>query len=185
MRRKEDIQQSMWLRVAFTAMLFLVGLILYILPGKDQFWTRLLFLPFVFSVFAGVFLGTLPGLLLGVLIPGTACLLLKQLDPVPDGIVDAISLGISGLVAGIFYNRFKTGFGAALGALLIYLPVCALTSAIINLLSTTSYELLDFVREGVLEVHAGLVLPIVLVPLFLLIFRKSGLMELLRGEPRD
>jgi len=184
MRRKDEIARSIRLRAALMSMLFLLGLLTYIIPGRSAFYTDFLGLPLLLTVITGVVCGIVPGGFSGALIPCVASLVLKQLDFMPDAVAGMISLSAAGLTAGIFYRKFKTGLGAAIGAVLIYLPLFALSKGGLELLRSSSYTFMDFVKEGILGAYPGLLLPIVITPLLVLLFRKSGLMETLWGEER-
>jgi len=184
MRRNEDVKQAKGLRAAVTLMLLPVGVLTYILPGMMGLQTELLFLPLFVALFAGVFCGPVPGFLVGLLIPLGAGAL-QQLDFIPDAAAAAASLAAAGLTSGIFYTKFKTGLGACIGGILLEVPVFALAKLVLCLMDSRSWSLGDFLDECIVSVHAGLVLPCIVIPLLILLFRKAGVMELLRGEPRE
>ena len=185
MRRKEDISRSYKLRAVLTVTLILLGLITYILPGRGVWWTGILGLPLLLAILGGVFCGAVSGALVGALVPLLACLVLKQLDLMPDAIADICAYTAAGITAGLFYGKFRTGLGAAFGAALFSLPVRGLALVILHILMTTSYTLQDFWEEEIIAAHPSLILPLLVTPLLVLLFRKNGVMEELRGEQKE
>lgn len=168
-----------------TVFMLLVSMILLIIPGEVGTYIQM-FLPVLFfSVLAGVSMNAVSGVLIGFLAPAILYLVLHKTSFRADVIYQMISYAGAAFIAAIIYRIFKSSIGAAILAVLGSRILLLISRLIGHYVLTTSYTLFDYFEEAVKSCYPGLLLTLIIIPLLILLFRKRGLMKILRNEEED
>ena len=135
-----------------------------------------------FSVLTGICCGAVPAFLTGALPPFLAFLVQKFALPGPDFsfYVPMAVCAVSGVMAAVIFRTLNTSIGAVVSAVLSGRFVLGTANLVIWYLRGETYTLRMFFNDGFLSVFAGLLLVLVLIPVLILLFRRRGIMKLLR-----
>ncbi|MBR6321598.1 MAG: hypothetical protein IKR59_01900 [Lachnospiraceae bacterium] len=136
------------------------------------------------AVLCGICCGFFPALLVGLLPPFAAYLVRNFSLPgaefalyVPMGV-----LAVSGIMAAIVYGTLHSSIGASVSAVLAGRLVLGIANLILYHVLGDTYTIRRFVTDGFVSVWAGLLAVVILIPIIILIFRRRGVMKLLRDE---
>lgn len=143
------------------------------------------FCPALFlTVFCGICCGFFPALLTGLLPHFLAYLVRNFSLPGADYTlyVTIGVLAVSGMMAAAVYAALHSSIGASVSAVLAGRLVLGSANLILYHVLGNTYTIRQFVSDGFVSVWAGLAAVAVLIPLIILIFRRRGIMKLLRDE---
>ncbi len=182
-------ETTLHITIAFMCLLLAVaarilpgmGLIPGLEPGMLERWLLTLF----FTVFTAVLSGGGYAVAVGLLAPLAAFFLLQEGTFRDAALPEMAANALAGLTASIMYRTLKTAFGAALTGLLANRLGYTLTRLLNAASEGRSYTLEDVFREEIRAVWPGFLLVAVGLPALILIFRKIGVMRILRGERQD
>ncbi len=136
------------------------------------------------SILSGILCGFFPALLVGALPPVLTFLVryfsLEGFDYtiyVPMAV-----FAVSGVVSAAVYAVLGTSIGASVSGVLSGRLVLGVMNLVIYHLIGRTYTVRMFAEEGFIAVWAGLLLAILLIPLLIRMFRRYGIMKLLKNE---
>ena len=137
-----------------------------------------------FAVLSGICCGFFPALLVGALPPFLAYFVQKFALPGSDLLfyVPMAVYAVSGMTAAFVYAALHTSIGASVSAILAGRLVLGTANLIIYHLNGRTYTLMMFVRDAFLKEFSGLMLVLIIIPLLIQLFRRWGIMKLLRSE---
>ena len=137
-----------------------------------------------FAVLVGICCGFFPALLTGAFPPFLAFLVQKFALPSGDLLfyVPMAVYAVSGMTAACVYSALRTSIGAAVSAILAGRFVLGTANLVLYHLDGKTYTLRMFVTDGFLSVFSGLMLVLIMIPVLILLFRRRGIMKLLRNE---
>lgn len=178
--RKQSLYQ-----LIITVFFFLISMILLIIPGDIGKIVKM-FLPVLFfAILAAILNGWFSGFFIGTLSPFFIFLILHNESFVEDIIYQMISFGGAAITAAVIYRIFKTAIGASFLGVLSSRILLLLSRLIGHYILSSSYTVMDHFYEGYIRVYPGLLLPVIIIPVLVLIFRRRGLMKILRNETED
>ena len=157
---------------------------LLILPAPAERYVALLCPGLFLSILTGITCGVFPAILTGMLPPVLAAVLRDfGLSGISWQILcDSAVNTLSGVMAAIVYYRLKTSVGAVISGILLGRIVFGVLFLVFRHLEGATYTLRQFAEDAFRNVWAGLLLSAVLIPVLIRVFRRYGLMKLLREE---
>lgn len=172
------------LHLLITISSVIVSTALLLLPEPAAAYVSWLSPGLFFTVLTGIVCGFFPAVLVGALPPLLAFLVTNFSLPGKDWLfyVPMAVLAVSGLVSAGVYTALKTSFGASVSGILAGRFVLGVLNLVIYHLLGRTYTIGMFLRDGFVSVWAGLLLTAVFVPLLVVLFRRYGIMKLLRNE---
>ncbi len=171
------------LHFVITLASIIVSTALLLLPEPPAVYVAWLCPVLFFSVLTGICCGFFPALLTGILPPFFAYLVQKFALPGadPSFYVPMAVYAVSGITAAIVYRMLNSSIGASVSAVLAGRFVLGTANLVIYFLRGRTYTFRMFLYDGFLSVFSGLML-VLLIPILILLFRRRGIMKLLRGE---
>ena len=168
----------------FLGLLFLTVL-LYLLPDPVPQYAAMLLWLTAAAMLASMLCGEFYGVLISLLIPAFIWYMFERETFPASGIREAASALCGCLACGMFYRFFHVTFRAFIAGVLASRIAYALTGFVLSVIFRNTARFTDFVREGIVNVWPGLILCLILLPLLVGLFRKQGLMFILRDESRS
>ncbi len=181
--KEKTVKRRVPLHILLTVMSVTVSLALQMIPGAAEKIISMLIPALLFSVSASVLCGTVYGCVTALLVPLFSWLLFRE-NTAADMIIFASMLFPAALCAGICSRIFTTAIGAAVTGSLSGLIGFGISHLAVSFYTGRTYTIGNFVREGILDIWPGLILCLVLVPLFSLAFEKMGLLSIQREDRR-
>lgn len=170
------------LRIITAVMLFALTVVIPLVPAPYQAFV-LLFSPALFLVMLSAILcGWFEAFLIGGAAPFAVWALYKAQALVPDTLCAALMLSVSAVVTAVFYNVFKSSICACIGGILAGRIAFGISSVILNYELGNYYTIGDFFREAFTDVWPGLLCCMFGIPALIALFRKIGVMTVLRHE---
>lgn len=170
------------LHIVLTIMFISLGLAMPLLPAEYAAYAAML-CPALFStLLCSVLCGTLCAMITGAAVPVLTWLLYEETGFLPNALAMTLALTAAGLAAGIFYRQLTTSIGAALSGILAFGIVLTVTKVILYFRAGNYYTADDFLAEVVIGIWPGLLACVLGIPLLTALFRKLGIMRVLRHE---
>ena len=170
------------LHIAVTVMFLMITVVLGLVPAPVA-RIAAMFLPVLFFVLlTSILCGPLYGAILGVLGPLLLGTIFPETEFLRAILPDCFFYGTAGLVTGILYSLLRTSVGSVAAGILAALLAFAFARIVTGLVAGTGYYLSDFFREAVAHPSPGIVISAVSVPLLTVLFRKKGVMRVMRHE---
>ncbi len=170
------------LHIVLTIMFILLGLAMPLLPAEYAAYAAL-FCPALFgTLLCSVLCGTVFGMITGAAVPVLSWLLYEESGFLPNTLAMTLALIAAGLTAGVIYRQLTTAIGAAVSGILAFGIVLAMTKVILYFRAGNYYTTDMFISEAVLAIWPGLVTGAIGIPLLTALFRKIGIMRVLRHE---
>ena len=170
------------LHFILTLMFILLGLLVPLIPGEYAHYAELLS-PVLFGVIlSGILLSFWEATLIGALIPLGVCFLYGEVPLLPDTVILILTYSVTGLFTGIIYSTLRTALGAVLSGLLAGRIAMGVSSVIFYYRAGDTYSFSQFSGEALLNLWPCIILCAVFIPVLTGIFRKQGVMQVLRHE---
>lgn len=170
------------LHIVLTIMFLLLGLAMPLLPAGSYVWVSML-CPVLFgTLLCSILCGIPYAMIAGAAVPLLSGLLYGEAGTWIDALPMTLALTAGGLVSGIIYRQLTTSVGAGITGVLTFGIVLAATKVILCFRAGDYYTLDMFMNEAVTGIWPGLAACIVGIPVLTSIFRKAGIMRVLRHE---
>ena len=170
------------LKIVTGLMLLMLCVIVPFVPEAYASYAALFYPALFLTLLAAILCGWLHAFLIGALVPLLIMVLFRESELIPDVVTESIVLSLSGLTAAICYNIFKSALGSVLAGLLLGRIAMAVTNMILYYYMGLSYTIGEFFDDAVLSVWPCLIACVVGIPILVALFRKLGVMTVLRHE---
>ncbi len=176
-----NMKKSRTYKVVWSGLFIALGVVLPFLTGQIQSIGSMLLPMHLPVLLCGFICGGPYGLAVGFIVPLLRSVLFGMPPMFPVAVSMAFELAVYGFVTGFLYNRLPKKnsmiYIALIAAMIIGRIVAGAVNVVLYGIEGSGYSVQMFMAGMFVNAIPGIILQLVLIPLLIIIFRKSKVME--------